>query len=101
VNDNQDTQNITPMTPDELEANGFPRDFHETRQPIIAPRRAGKSRKPWIVPGALLLLGIVLGAASAASVRPAPVTIEKTVEKRVEVPVNVTPSNRFQPPGCA
>lgn len=32
-----EAENITPMTPDELKANGYPRDFHERARQSVRP----------------------------------------------------------------
>lgn len=64
--------------------------------PQPAPEQPKRRRKPnWFLPAGLAVAGLVLGFGAGVGAKPEPVTIEKVVEKEVEVEVikEVTPAS--------
>lgn len=66
-----------------------------TPPPSPAPEPEKRKRK-WILPASLAVAGLVLGFGAGVGNKPEPVTIEKVVEKEVEVEV----IKEVTPPSC-
>lgn len=88
MSENQSGNYGSPLAPGETHPNYPESGYYGDKYPLPAHNYLGpKKRRAWLIPAGIAALALLLGISIGVSGRPAPVTIEKTVEK----PVNVTP----------
>lgn len=87
--ENNDTPRYGEITPEHV---------REAEAALRNPKPPKKSKKRFILPLALLVGGMIIGSASAASVKPEPVVQVKEVTK--EVPVEKIVTKQVTPPSC-